>query len=99
LDSGFSSKHSYYYCGDNVRAEPEHVDSGLARFRYEFQDKSVYHLNMFPLRKDYVRQLLLEVGFQRVRTFGDFQETYSEDEPDFYIHIAEKEYTGGQDDE
>src|SRR5918999_764375 len=34
LDHGFSSKHKYYYCGDNVSAEPEHVDDGLARFQY-----------------------------------------------------------------
>lgn len=92
IDEGFSSKHIYYYCGENVRAEPEHVDEGLARFRYEFQDGSVFHLNMFPLRKDYVRSLMLEVGFQRVKTFGDFQETYHQQKPDFYIHIAEKKY-------
>jgi len=92
LDSGFSSKHTYYYCGDNVKAEPEHVDDGLARFRYEFPDKSVYNLNMFPLRKDYVVKLMKEVGFQTVRTYGDFQETYRQEEPDFYIHVAEKQY-------
>ena len=63
LDNGFSSKHTFYYCGDNVEAEPEHVDEGLARFRYRFPDKSEYHLNMFPLRKNYVRRLLHEVGF------------------------------------
>ena len=52
LDQGFSSKHIYYYCGDNVRAEPEYIDEGLARFRYTFPDKSEYHLNMFPVRKE-----------------------------------------------
>jgi sarcosine/dimethylglycine N-methyltransferase len=26
----------------------------------------------------------------RVHTYGDFQETYAEDEPDFFIHVAEK---------
>ncbi len=92
LDSGFSSKHAYYYCGDQVKAEPEHVDDGLARFRYEFPDKSVYHLNMFPLRKNYVRRLMTEVGFQNVTTYGDFQETHKHEDPDFYIHIAEKGY-------
>lgn len=92
LDHGFSSKHAYYYCGENVRAEPEHVDEGLARFRYDFPDKSSFHLNMFPLRKNYVRRLMGEVGFQHVVTFGDFQETYREEEPDFYIHVAEKSY-------
>ncbi len=92
LDNGFSSKHTFYYCGDNVRAEPEHVDEGLARFRYEFPDRSHFHLNMFPLRKAYVERLMLDVGFQKVTTYGDFQETYHQDEPDFFIHVAEKRY-------
>ncbi|PNW34186.1 UNVERIFIED_CONTAM: SAM-dependent methyltransferase [Euhalothece sp. KZN 001] len=91
LDEGFKSKHTYYYCGENVKAEPEYVDDGLARFRYQFPDESVYHLNMFPLRKDYVRRLLHEVGFQDVTTYGDFQETYHQDDPDFYIHVAKKD--------
>ena len=92
LDSGFSTKHTYYYCGENVKAEPEHVDEGLARFRYEFPDKSVFHLNMYPLRKDYTRKLMQDVGFQRIKTYGDFQETYHQDDPDFFIHVAEKKY-------
>lgn len=92
LDQGFSSKHTYYYCGDNVKAEPEYVDEGLARFRYVFPDESVFHLNMFPLRKDYLRRLMHEVGFQTISTFGDFEETYHQEEPDFFVHIAEKRY-------
>ena len=92
LDHGFKSKHKYYYCGDRVSAEPEHVDEGLARFRYGFPDGSEYHLNMFPLRKDYTRRLMTEVGFQRIETYGDFQETHPESQPDFYIHVAHKHY-------
>lgn len=92
LDEGFSSKHTYYYCGDNVSAEPVHVDDGLARFRYTFPDGSEYYLNMYPLRKDYTRRLLREVGFQHIETYGDFQQTYRESDPDFFIHIAEKAY-------
>ena len=95
LDRGFSSKHTYYYAGEDVEAVPEHVDEGLARFRYTFPDKSVFHLNMFPLRKSYVHKLMEEVGFQKVETFGDFKETYHEDEPDFWIHVAEKSYDIG----
>jgi SAM-dependent methyltransferase len=92
MDDGFKTKHTYYYCGENVKAEPEHVDEGLARFRYEFPDKSEFHLNMFPLRTKYVRNRLHQVGFQTVRTYGDFQETYHQSEPDFLVHIAEKRY-------
>ena len=92
LDDEFKSKHTYYYCGEEVSAAPEHIDEGLARFKYTFPDKSEYHLNMFPLRKQYVRQLMHEVGFQRIDTYGDFKETYKEDDPDFFIHVAEKKY-------
>lgn len=92
LDYGFDSKHKFYYCGEKVSAEPEHMDEGLARFCYSFPDGSRYHLNMFPLRKPYTRRLLREVGFQQIDTFGDFQETYRESEPDFFIHVAQKCY-------
>lgn len=92
LDVGFDSKHQYYYCGEQVMAEPAYVDEGLARFHYQFPDGSNYYLNMFPLRKNYTRRLLKEAGFQDVKTFGDFQETYQENEPDFFIHVAEKTY-------
>ena len=92
LDNGYSTKHTYYYCGEEVTAEPEYVDDGLARLKYTFPDKSEYYLNMYPLRKNYMRRLLREVGFQRIDTYGDFQETYSDSEPDFFIHVCEKKY-------
>ncbi len=90
LAYGFTSKHIYYYCGDNVSAEPEYMDEGLARFCYHFPDNSEFHLNMFPLRKEYMRRLMLEVGFQHVDTYADFQETHKVEDPDFFIHVAEK---------
>lgn len=92
LDVGYESQHQYYYCGEQVVAEPEFMDAGLARFRYKFPDGSIFRLNMYPLRKNYTRNLLLESGFQRVKTYGDFQETYQETQPDFFIHVAEKTY-------
>ena len=92
LDDGYQSKHAFYYCGDNIRVEPEHVDEGLARFAYEFKDGPTFHLNMFPLRREYTRRLMHEVGFQRVETFGDFQAKFDNMEPDFLVHVAEKSY-------
>ena len=92
LDMKVEPSHNCYYCGENVRATPEHVDESLARFRYEFPGEKVFHLNMYPLRKRYMQRLLREVGFQRIRTYVDFQDTYREEEPDFFIHVAEKRY-------
>lgn len=90
LDGNYADKHQYYYCGEEVTVEPEHVDDGLAWFKYRFMDESEFYLNMYPLRRDYTRRLLFEAGFQRVKTYGDFQETYRDDEPDFLIHVADK---------
>lgn len=97
LDKKVAPSHKYYYCGEDVEAVPEHVDASLARFRYSFSDGSVFHLNMYPLRKDYVRRLMKEVGFQKITTYGDFQETYRDDEPDFFMHVAEKKYVEASD--
>ncbi|MEM7060972.1 MAG: methyltransferase domain-containing protein [Pseudomonadota bacterium] len=90
LDQGFKSKHRYYYCGDQVSAAPVHIEEDLVRFEYSFPDGSQYTLNLNPVRKDYLRRLLREAGFQRIRTYGDFQATFEEHDPDFFIHVAEK---------
>jgi SAM-dependent methyltransferase len=90
LDEGYNNKHQYYYVGENVKAEPELIDDDLVRFKYEFSDNSVHHLNLYPLRKNYTRDLLSDVGFQNIKTYGDFQETYKTHDPDFFIHVAEK---------
>ncbi|WP_045222274.1 glycine/sarcosine N-methyltransferase [Desulfonatronum thioautotrophicum] len=92
LDNGYDSNHKYYYCGEDIVVEPEHIDEGLARFVYKFSDQSSYHLNMFPLRKDYTHNLMQQVGFQQIETYGDFKETYHENDPDFFIHVADKKY-------
>jgi glycine/sarcosine N-methyltransferase len=95
LDHDIEPSHNFYYCGGEVKASPEYVDDSLARFKYEFADGDTFHLNMYPLRKAYVERLMKEVGFQRTTTYGDFKETYREREPDFFVHVAEKEYLEG----
>jgi len=92
LDGGSGANRTYYYCGESVSAEPDHVDDGLARYKYTFPDGDQYFLNMYPLRKNYLRGLLRDAGFQRIDTYGDFQETYADTTPDYYIHVAEKAY-------
>ncbi|MXO64472.1 class I SAM-dependent methyltransferase [Altericroceibacterium endophyticum] len=92
LGGNDASKHKYYYCGDQVSAEPDYVDDTLARFKYSFPDGSEYFLNMFPLRKDYTRGLLRDVGFQQIHSYGDFQAEGEESDPDFFVHVAEKSY-------
>ncbi|MGS2717405.1 glycine/sarcosine N-methyltransferase [Eionea flava] len=93
LNSGFKTKHKYYYCGDKVSAEPVHIDKHLARFQYTFPDGEQYTLNQFPLQKSYFCQLLQEAGFASIKTFGDFEETFVDDESDFFIHVVKKTTT------
>ncbi|WP_345748434.1 methyltransferase domain-containing protein [Streptomyces sp. ODS28] len=93
LDEGYKSKHNVY-AGQDVDVAPAHVDEGLCRMRYRFSDGQEYFLNMFPLRKDYTRKLMSDVGFQHIDTYGDFDQSDAEagEAPDFFIHVAEKEY-------
>ncbi|WP_007026571.1 glycine/sarcosine N-methyltransferase [Saccharomonospora iraqiensis] len=98
LDGRAGGNRTYYYCGTEVTAAPEHVDEGLARYRYTFADGGEYHLNMCPLRRDYLRTLLREAGFGRVETYGDFRTEQAGDEPDYFIHVAEKRYAAEPDD-
>jgi SAM-dependent methyltransferase len=91
LESGYTSKHKYYYAGDQVRAEPIHIRDDLVIFEYSFPDQSAYTLNMFPLRKNYLCGLIREAGFQTITTYGDFKEDYDPMNTDFYIHVAEKD--------
>ncbi len=37
-----------------------------------------------------------EIGFQKVVTYGDFEETCKEEEADFFVHVAEKTYHGDE---
>jgi glycine/sarcosine N-methyltransferase len=97
LDKKVKPSHKFYYCGEDVSVQPEYIDTSLARFRYRFADGDTYHLNMYPLRKTYVQGLMNDVGFQTVTTYGDFQETYKDQEPDFFVHVAEKAYVEGKD--
>lgn len=90
LDRGYSSKHRYYYCGDRVSAAPIHVAEDLVRFQYSFDDGEDYTLNLCPIRRDHLRRLLREAGFERIRTYGDFEAAYDSGSADFLVHVAEK---------
>lgn len=90
LDKGFQSKHKYYYCGDQVSAKLIYIADDLVRFQCSFPDGSDYTLNLAPLRKDYFRRLLREAGFERIRSYGDFQTAYDSEDSDFFVHVAEK---------
>jgi glycine/sarcosine N-methyltransferase len=90
LDNGFSTKHKYYYTGDDVDARPVEISDKVCRFEYSYQDGSKYHLNMFPLRQKYIRDLFTEAGFTNIQTFGDFKPSFNSDEADFIHQIAYK---------
>lgn len=94
LDGNYGSKHSVY-TGKDVNVFPEKVDDGLARFCYEFSDGQTYHLNMFPLRRNYVEGLMTDAGFQNIETYGDFNDK-PVDNPDFFIHVAQKKFDHGK---
>jgi len=90
LDHGYSSKHKYYYCGEEVAVHPVVVQEDLVKFEYKFSENDKYYLTMHPIRKDVLGQHLLNAGFDSVKTYGDFKQQYDPYEPDFIVHVAEK---------
>lgn len=90
LDRGFSSKHRYYYTGEGVEVAPEFVTEDAIKFLYKYDDGSVHHLTLCPIRQEYVTSLLLDAGFTDVNRYGDFQENYDFYTPDFIVQVAKK---------
>ncbi|WP_026989549.1 class I SAM-dependent methyltransferase [Fodinicurvata sediminis] len=90
LDEGFSTKHEFYYTGDNVDARPVEISPQVMRFEYTYPDKSKYHLNLFPLRYNYMVKTMKEAGFKDVESYGDFTKPYKTNEVDFIQQVAIK---------
>lgn len=90
LDKGFSTKHEYYYTGNNVEARPVVLNDKLAKFQYDFPDGTHYHLSLFPLRVKYMDELLRQAGFVDITRYGDFETPYEQSEVDFIQQVARK---------
>lgn len=91
LDQGFSSKHRYYYCGENVEAKPEEITDDYVRFRYAFDDGSVHHLTLYPIRQRDLTRHMREAGFDPVHKYGDFKPDFELYDPDFIVQVGEKQ--------
>lgn len=89
LKEGYSSKHAYYYTGDEVDAYPIEISPDAVVFEYSYPDGEKFHLRMFPLKQEYLTRLLEEAGFVNVTRYGDFNTPYGED-VDFIQQIAYK---------
>ena len=68
------------------------MDEGLARFRYQFPDNSGISPEHVPPPEGLRQKTHGRSGFQQVKTYADFQETHRIEDPDFFIHVAEKLY-------
>ena len=89
LDHRGQTHEHRYYGQANVEAWPDHVDHSLVGFRYRFPDGEVFDLNMCPVRKHRMRQLILDAGFQHVTTHHDAP-GQDEARSSFFIHLAQK---------
>ncbi|MCF8010233.1 MAG: class I SAM-dependent methyltransferase [Clostridiales bacterium] len=87
---GYTSKHTYHYCGKNVEIDPDHVSRDAVRLRYTFSDKSNYLLTMYPILQDKLTEILKESGFKNVERYGDFSKDYEFYEPDFITQVGYK---------
>ncbi len=90
LDHGYTSKHQYYYTGDGVDVNPLIISRTLVKFRYNFPNGEQHHLQLYPLRQNYVTHLLEDAGFVDVTRYGDFMRPYEHYNVDFIQQVAFK---------
>lgn len=90
LENGYSSKHKFYYTGNNANAEPVEINRRLAKFEYSFANGNKFYLHMYPLKQGYMTHLLEDAGFVDVTRYGDFQRPYDHYEADFIQQLAFK---------
>jgi sarcosine/dimethylglycine N-methyltransferase len=90
LDQGYSSKHKYYYTGENVDVRPVRISRTTVKFEYSFPSGEKHHLQLYPLKQNYVTHLLEDAGFVDITRFGDFERPYDHYDPDFIQQVGFK---------
>ncbi len=90
LDQGYNSKHKYYYTGDNVDVRPIRISRTMVKFEYSFPSGEKHHLQLYPLKQNYMTHLLEDAGFMDVTRYGDFERPYDHYDPDFIQQVAFK---------
>ena len=66
------------------------VEKSLAGFPEQVPAEEARKLWLGERFRQRIRPLADRFRDQLVRTYGDFQDTYEEAEPDFFIHVAQK---------
>ncbi|MBI4149779.1 class I SAM-dependent methyltransferase [Candidatus Woesearchaeota archaeon] len=93
-DNGASFRHSgtINYCGKNkVTVRPYYVSPTMVVLEYEHKERGVKaHLVLYPFKKNELKGLLQEVGFDEIDVFGDYKENVDPKEPEFITYICKK---------
>lgn len=86
----YKASGKFYYCGTGAKVGIDHIDARLCRFRYDFDDRETYTLEVYPVLTQEMRGLLAGAGFVETQTFGDFAPSFDPDATDFIIHVARR---------
>ena len=90
LDTGYHSKHEYYYLGDTVEVRSASIRENNVQMEYVYTDGETHELSLYPLRQDHLTRLLEDTCFGEIVRYGDFKRTYESLEPDFIVQVARK---------
>lgn len=90
LDRGFSSKHRFYYTGNDAEVRPVRISRTEVKFEYDFGDGVKDYLSLYPLPQKYMEFLLEDAGFVDITAYGDFERPFEHYDPDFIQQVAFK---------
>ncbi len=90
MDRGFSSKHKFYYTGNETEVRPVRISSQGILFEYDFGEQGKHYLTLYPLKQAYTKFLLEDSGFVDITSYGDFERPFDYYDPDFVQHVSFK---------
>lgn len=88
----FHYSRKYYYCSEVVISYPVFISPGRVDIEVFDNEKQQSYgiMQTYPFCRQELVDLLFEVGFKAVETYGDFKKEHDPQAVDFFQHIAVK---------
>lgn len=92
LDGTLPTKRQTYCCvGENSSVDLERTREGHVRIVYGLDGGTFTRsIETHPWRRARIRRAMTDAGFEGLRMFGDFEETFDPDAVEFIVHAARR---------
>ncbi|MDP1845672.1 MAG: class I SAM-dependent methyltransferase [Candidatus Moranbacteria bacterium] len=90
LKGNFNYSGKYVYCGEKVHGRPIEISDDKVKFEYtDERTNKIAYLAMYPWKRDELKKLLQEAGFELIEQYSDYLPKENPD-ADFYQYVCVK---------